>query len=66
MSPGRESTSRFVLALLLVALTGYLSLSYEILWVRLYNFTSGSRAWAFGALLGSYLIGLALGSLLCA
>lgn len=55
--------NRFILALILVALTGYLSLSYEILWVRLYNFTSGSRAWAFGAMLGSYLIGLALGSL---
>ena len=63
MNTGREGSSRFVLALVLVTLTGYLSLSYEILWVRLYNFTSGSRAWAFGALLGSYLIGLALGSL---
>ncbi len=54
---------RFLLALVLATLTGYISLSYEILWVRLYSFVSGSRAWAFGALLGSYLIGLALGSL---
>lgn len=53
---------RFLLALILVTLTGYISLSYEILWVRLYSFVSGSRAWAFGALLGCYLIGLALGS----
>jgi len=54
---------RFILALVLVALTGFISLSYELLWVRLYSFVSASRAWAFGALLGSYLIGLALGSL---
>jgi len=55
--------SRYILALVLVALTGYISLSYEILWIRLYSFLSGSRAWAFGALLGSYLMGLAFGSL---
>lgn len=54
---------RFYMALILSTLTGYISLSYEILWVRLYSFVSGSMAWAFGAMLGSYLIGLALGSL---
>ncbi len=58
-----SSSGRFVLALFLVTLTGFISLSYEILWVRLYSFVSASRAWAFGVLLGSYLIGLALGSL---
>ncbi|MFK7910104.1 MAG: spermidine synthase [Akkermansiaceae bacterium] len=56
-------SGRFILALFLVTLTGYISLSYEILWVRLYSFASGAKAWAFGALLGTYLIGLALGSL---
>lgn len=55
-------TPRFLVALFLVALTGYISLSYEICWVRLYSFVSGSRAWAFGGVLGAYLIGLALGS----
>ena len=54
---------RFTAALLLVALTGFISLSYEICWVRLYSFVTASRAWAFGAMLGTYLIGLALGSL---
>ncbi|MDA8968557.1 methyltransferase [Akkermansiaceae bacterium] len=53
---------RFTIALLLVTLTGFISLSYEICWVRLYSFASASKAWAFGSLLGSYLIGLALGS----
>ena len=56
-------TPRFLAALLLVTLTGFISLSYEICWVRLYSFITASRAWAFGAMLGTYLIGLALGSL---
>ena len=55
--------TRFAAALALVALTGFISLSYEICWVRLYSFLTASRAWAFGAMLGTYLIGLALGSL---
>jgi spermidine synthase len=54
---------RFLAALLLVTLTGFISLSYEICWVRLYSFITASRAWAFGAMLGTYLIGLAIGSL---
>jgi spermidine synthase len=49
--------------LLVAAISGFTALSWEILWARLYNFASGSRATAFGAMLGSYLLGLALGSL---
>ncbi len=48
---------------ILAGLSGFVALSWEILWARLYNFASGSRATAFGAMLGSYLLGLALGSL---
>lgn len=54
----------FSLALVLAALSGFIALSYEILWARVYSFTSASRAVAFGSMLGSYLLGLALGSLL--
>ena len=49
--------------LLLAALSGFLALSWEILWARLFSVMSGSRAYAFGAMLGSYLLGLAGGSL---
>ena len=45
-------------------MAGYISLSYEILWVRVYSFTSGGMAAAFALLLGAYLLGIALGSLL--
>ncbi len=49
--------------LALAALSGFIALSWEIIWARLFNFVTGSRAPAFGAMLGSYLLGLALGSL---
>ncbi len=51
-------------AWLISATTGFLALAWEIVWTRLYNFTTSSRAIAFGAMLGSYLLGLAIGSLL--
>lgn len=54
---------RFYLALALVSLTGFISLSYEILWFRVHSFTTASSAWAFSLLLGSFLTGIALGSL---
>jgi len=53
----------FRLALLLAALSGFIALAHEIVWSRVYNFASGSSAQALGMLLGSYLLGLALGSL---
>ncbi len=56
-----NKTSRQILVA--AALSGFIALSWEIIWARLYNFVTGSRAPAFGAMLGSYLLGLALGSL---
>jgi len=53
----------FRLALCLAALFGFIALAHEIIWTRIYNFVSGSSAQALGMLLGSYLLGLALGSL---
>ncbi|WP_395737824.1 fused MFS/spermidine synthase [Prosthecobacter sp.] len=46
------------------ALSGFLALSWEIIWSRVFNFASASKAPVFGYMLGSYLLGLALGSLL--
>ncbi len=48
--------------LLLVALSGALNLSYEILWLRAYNYGAEGRAFGFPIVLGVYLIGLALGA----
>ena len=49
-------------ALALAFLSGTIALSYEILWYRAFSFMSGSSADTFGLLLGSYLLGLALGA----
>ncbi|HWB02119.1 MAG TPA: hypothetical protein VG796_03780 [Verrucomicrobiales bacterium] len=53
----------FRAASVLVALTGFIALSLELVWVRQYYFLSATRAFAFSFLLCSYLLGLALGSL---
>jgi len=53
----------FRTALIWSALSGFLALSWEIVWARVFNFASGSRAPVFGFMLASYLAGLALGSL---
>ncbi len=51
-----------LLALAVVAISGFISLSYEILWYRAIAFVSGGVPSGFGLLLGFYLIGLALGA----
>ncbi len=56
--------TRFRAALVLVGLTGFIALSYEILWFRVHSFVTGTSAMAFAAMLGAYLLGVALGSLL--
>lgn len=55
---------RFTTALAWAAVSGMLALAWEIVWSRLFNFVSGSQAVAFGAMLGSYLLGFACGALL--
>lgn len=68
--PARSQTAElkpeilFRTALLWSALSGFIALSWEIIWSRVFNFASASRAPVFGYMLGSYLLGLAIGSLL--
>jgi spermidine synthase len=54
---------RFWMAAILVGLTGFIALSYEILWFRVHSFVTGGSAMAFAAMLGAYLLGIAFGSL---
>ena len=51
------------LAMWVAALSGFLSLSYEILWYRAYAFVSEGSPAAFGLMLGAFLFGVAAGSL---
>ncbi|MBZ0135180.1 MAG: fused MFS/spermidine synthase [Planctomycetes bacterium] len=63
-APPDTARSRFVMASVLVGITGFISLSYEIVWFRIFSFASGGSALAFALLLGSFLAGIAFGSLL--
>jgi len=45
-----------------VALAGFISLSYEILWFRAFSFASAGTPAIFGQLLFFYLVGLAVGA----
>ncbi len=58
----RERLLPFAWALFAATFCGFTALSYEIIWYRLLAFASGDTAPTFVTLLGSYLIGLALGS----
>lgn len=51
------------LACLIAALSGFMALSSEILWVRAFGYASESSPMSFGLLLGFYLAGVAAGSL---
>jgi predicted membrane-bound spermidine synthase len=52
----------FPLAIFIASFCGFAALSYEIIWYRLLAFATGGIARVFASLLGSYLLGLALGS----
>lgn len=62
-SAGPQGFVAFPLAIVLVAVSGYISLSYEIVWVRVYSFLTEGRAASFPLLLGAFLTGIAFGSL---
>lgn len=47
----------------LAGVTGFIALAYEIVWFRIYSFTSGGTAPCFAYLLAYYLLGIAYGSL---
>jgi predicted membrane-bound spermidine synthase len=48
----------------LAFLCGYTAVSYEVLWTRLLRFFTGSLTYAFSVMLGTFLLGLAAGSIL--
>ena len=52
----------FAPALITTAIAGFVSLGYEIVWYRLFSFTTAGLAKSFAFLLGAYLFGIAAGS----
>ena len=53
----------FGIGIFLAAATGFIALAYEIIWYRVYSFTSGGTAPCFAKLLAFYLCGIAYGAL---
>jgi predicted membrane-bound spermidine synthase len=51
--------------LLITCLLGFISLSYEIIWLRVVSFATGTLAIGLTLSLGYYLIGLGLGAIVC-
>jgi spermidine synthase len=52
----------FLGILFLSSCTGFVALSYEIVWFRAYSLATGSGPASFGVMLGAYLFGIAIGS----
>jgi spermidine synthase len=62
-SPGADGPS-FRVFMLLFALSGFVGLSLEIVWLRLLGVAIKSSSFTFATLLGLYLLGLGIGALL--
>src|SRR5581483_6413573 len=54
----------FSAGILLAALSGFIALGYEIVWYRVFSWSSATNPKTFAFVLGWYLAGLAIGSLL--
>ena len=50
----------------LFAVSGFVSIAYEVVWFRFLTNISSSSVYAFAGMLGTYLLGLVIGALLCA
>ena len=66
--PSRPKYPPYVYHVVLVAygLSGFCALAYEVLWTRVLVFYVHSTTYAFTIMLTSFLLGIALGSLVCA
>jgi spermidine synthase len=62
MAQKQDGLVPFPLALACAAFCGFAALAYEIIWYRLLAFAERDTARVFAYLLGSYLMGIALGS----
>jgi spermidine synthase len=60
------STNHVLAILALYGISGFCSLGYEVLWTRALMFKIGNDTYAFSLMLGTFLLGLALGSFIFA
>ncbi|MCP4871940.1 MAG: hypothetical protein GY898_24815 [Proteobacteria bacterium] len=63
-STGEADPARIRVFLILAGASGACALAYEVIWTRLLVLVLGNSVYAFSTMLGTYLIGIALGSLI--
>lgn len=63
IEPGQVAPRALALAF---AVTGFTAIAYEVLWFRLLTYFTLSTVYAFAAMLSVFLLGLVLGSFICA
>jgi spermidine synthase len=61
-----RAESDATLVIWLFACSGFVSIAYEVVWFRFLTNISGSSVYAFSGMLGTYLLGLVIGALICA
>src|SRR5262249_55927288 len=64
--PLAEPLSKFAIngALIAFAISGFVALTYEVVWTRMLTLVVGSSVYAFSIMLTTFLSGLALGTLI--
>lgn len=55
-------SNKFIIWCVIAAISGFLALSYEMIWFRVYLYSESGSAQSFGKLIGFYLLGIAFGS----
>jgi predicted membrane-bound spermidine synthase len=65
-APSENPPSGVVVLVCVFALTGFVSIAYEVLWFRILANFSLHTVYAFSAMLATYLLGLVLGAFICA
>ena len=54
----------FALAVAISGVNGLIALAYEIIWYRVYSFSTANKSATFAYVLGMYLLGIAIGALI--
>lgn len=64
--PHEAEQGRTLVLIGIFACSGFVSIAYEVVWFRFLTNVSSSSVFAFSGMLGTYLIGLVIGALICA
>ena len=63
LPPQQPELLPFGLGVVVAGASGVIALAYEIIWYRVFSFSTATRSQTFGYVLGLYLVGIAFGAL---